>query len=239
MSSLRFAVAGILAVLAIVGGLVLVTFLGDKLQAAQEKGRASSAAREVLGSRLQYGGFWRRIAALCLDLLFLSPLGVLTLWLSSDYRLFGIIYFIPGLVISVLYNVVLVKLYGGTPGKIAAGLRITKIDGSPVGYREAILRHLPDLLLGSMISVGILSSDLRISDHDYIGLGLVERSRLELSLAPAWLSPVEILQRVWTWGEFLVLLTNEKRRAIHDFIAGTVVLLREPHPMASLTSANP
>jgi uncharacterized RDD family membrane protein YckC len=26
------------------------------------------------------------------------------------------------------------------------------------------------------------------------------------------------------WGEFLVLLTNRERRALHDFIAGTVVV---------------
>jgi len=28
------------------------------------------------------------------------------------------------------------------------------------------------------------------------------------------------------WSEFVVLLTNRKRRALHDFIAGTVVILR-------------
>ncbi|WP_255590049.1 hypothetical protein [Marinicella meishanensis] len=29
---------------------------------------------------------------------------------------------------------------------------------------------------------------------------------------------------VWYWSELLVMLTNERRRALHDFIAGTVVI---------------
>jgi len=33
-----------------------------------------------------------------------------------------------------------------------------------------------------------------------------------------------VLYAVWVYGELIVLLTNKKRRALHDFLAGTVVI---------------
>jgi uncharacterized RDD family membrane protein YckC len=42
--------------------------------------------------------------------------------------------------------------------------------------------------------------------------------------APAWYQPLQIAGAVWVYGEFLILPTNEKRRALHDFMAGTVVI---------------
>ena len=33
---------------------------------------------------------------------------------------------------------------------------------------------------------------------------------------------------LWVWSEPLVMLLNKQRRAIHDFLAGTVVLHIEP-----------
>lgn len=44
-----------------------------------------------------------------------------------------------------------------------------------------------------------------------------------MSFTPGWYKIVNILMNVWIWSEFIVILTNKKRRAIHDFIAGTVV----------------
>ena len=35
------------------------------------------------------------------------------------------------------------------------------------------------------------------------------------------------MQQIWIWSEFVVLLFNRRKRAIHDFIAGTVVILKE------------
>jgi len=32
------------------------------------------------------------------------------------------------------------------------------------------------------------------------------------------------LTNIWTYSELIVLLTNKKKRAIHDFIAGTVIV---------------
>jgi len=51
---------------------------------------------------------------------------------------------------------------------------------------------------------------------------------VRLRFPDEWFPPLEIIYYVWICGEFLVMMTNRKRRALHDFIAGTVVIIRPP-----------
>jgi uncharacterized RDD family membrane protein YckC len=44
---------------------------------------------------------------------------------------------------------------------------------------------------------------------------------------PAW---VGIVANIWIWSEMLVLLCNKRRRALHDMIAGTIVVITTPSP---------
>jgi uncharacterized RDD family membrane protein YckC len=30
--------------------------------------------------------------------------------------------------------------------------------------------------------------------------------------------------QIWIWGEFITMLFNKRRRAVHDYMAGTVVV---------------
>jgi len=46
-------------------------------------------------------------------------------------------------------------------------------------------------------------------------------------LTPAWYKPVLILENIWVWSEFIVMMTNKKRRALHDFLAGTLVIVKD------------
>jgi len=39
-----------------------------------------------------------------------------------------------------------------------------------------------------------------------------------------WNQAINMLIPIWIGSELLVMLTNKKRRALHDFIAGTVVI---------------
>ena len=181
-------------------------------------------------TELHYAGFWRRFGALWLDFLFFLPLTGFVFWMNERFRLFQAVYVIPGCIIGIVYGVYLVKRFGGTPGKVIAGLRISKLDGSPIGYKEAIVRALPEFSLGLLMSIGLALATLKMSDSDYASLGYMDRNRQLMTLTPAWFTPVQILQTIWVWSEFIVLLTNKKRRALHDFIAGTVVVLRKPAP---------
>ncbi len=177
---------------------------------------------------MQYGGFWRRFGAYWLDVIVLLPLVLVTLWLSTCSKYFYALYFLPGLLFGLWYHVYLVRRFGGTPGKLVMKLRICKVDGESVGYRGAALRYCVLVVLTSVQSIALTISALHMTNTEYVSLGFLERSQRLIAQAPGWYEAVNVLLQVWIWSEFLVLLTNKKRRALHDFMAGTVVIRRTP-----------
>jgi uncharacterized RDD family membrane protein YckC len=188
-------------------------------------------------SSLRYGGFWVRAAALVLDELINLPLIAFVLWAGPRYRLFQPYFFIPWTAIGVFYNVYLVRRFGGTPGKLLMRLRVRKKTGEPVGYHEAILREAPNVLLGALATIAMLPALSKISDAEFHTLPPRARSERLAQLAPAWSQPLRIAGAVWNYSELVVLLTNRKRRALHDFIAGTVVIYDETSKQAMARTA--
>lgn len=173
---------------------------------------------------MNYAGFWQRFGAYWLDVICWLPLTAVLFWLNEKSRLAHAVYFTPLLFIGAWYHIYLVKRYGGTPGKLLLNLRIVRTDGSAVGYKEAFLRHLPLLILGSLVSFSVVMASMNITDAEYFRLGWKERHLRLTELAPEWYGPVVVIQNIWVWSEFVVMMTNRKRRALHDFIAGTVVI---------------
>lgn len=178
---------------------------------------------------LSYAGFWRRFGAYFIDFAVLLPIVGLSLWLGDKFRLFHLYYFVPGLIIGIFFHVWLVKQYGGTPGKLVLKIKIVRCDGSAVGYREAIIRHSVLFVLTTLVSLAIIMATLNISDAEYFSLTFMNRNVKLISLTPAWYQPVNILMNTWVWSEFIVMFTNKQRRAIHDYMAGTVVIIANTH----------
>ena len=133
------------------------------------------------------------------------------------------------------FHVYLVKRYGGTPGKLLLKIKITKLDGSEISYREACLRYSVLFVLSIFSAIPIILAAQGITDSEYFSMGWQERSLALMERAPSWYNLVSISMNVWIWSEFIVMLTNKKRRAIHDFIAGTVVI-NKPLPNNTLNS---
>lgn len=63
--------------------------------------------------------------------------------------------------------------------------------------------------------------------EEYLSAGWMERIEYIVPLYLSWYDFVTIGTNVWIWSEFFVLLLNKRKWAIHDFIAGTVVINRE------------
>lgn len=177
-----------------------------------------------MSRELEYGGFWIRAAALMLDGMIALPIAGLSLWLSSQNLAYAAHVSIAGIVFTLFYEVYLVQRFGGTPGKLMVGLRIVGVDGAPVTVRQAFLREAPDLGFAICGTVGLWIAVGRLNGADS-GSFLRDFSRLT-ALMPFWIRPLRWVRRIWNWSELIVLLTNEKRRALHDFIAGTVVVRR-------------
>jgi hypothetical protein len=126
----------------------------------------------VADDPLRYAGFGARLLANLLDFLLLLPLMVLITWANYRFRLFEVYYFLPGALFGLFYNVYLVQRYGGTPGKLITGIRICKLNGEPIGYREAVLRYLPDAIFGVLTAIALILPRPQVSDADYHSLTL-------------------------------------------------------------------
>jgi uncharacterized RDD family membrane protein YckC len=186
------------------------------------------AAAEIGGADapdLVYAGFWRRLGAYAIDFAILAPFGLLTKNLVYTSRDAFLVRTIVGVLIAILFEVYLVKRFGGSPGKLILNVRIAQLDGSPVGYRQAWIRYSVLLFITTMSSIGLLIGLFDMPDAEYAAFAAAHTSLRSLEAsAPAWYHPLEIVGAIWLYSEFIVLLTNKKRRALHDFMAGTVVI---------------
>lgn len=81
-------------------------------------------------------------------------------------------YFTIVVVVSALYYIPLTAIFGATLGKLAFRLRVVRIDGSPVGWKEAVLRFLGMLVNNLAYYIGYLFVAFRRDRrglHDLIG----------------------------------------------------------------------
>ena len=185
-----------------------------------------------------YGGFWIRLGAFIVDMIVISPCIAFHLfWLRRLPR--EIYQFEPMLLlaIAVSYNVISVRYWGGTPGKLLCGLRVVRTDLEPAGWKEAMLRESVNAALGLVGDVLFILAVQQLSETAFVG----SRKDLMKEIIALEGLPGRVVNwagNVWMLSEFLVLLTNRKRRALHDFVAGTVVI-RKRSAAASGIRLNP
>jgi len=111
--------------------------------------------------------------------------------------------------------------YGGTVGKLKCNLRILDHKTEqPITFKQAFLRDSIPVALALAFFVIYLSEPTEEKD-----------ARLILVLSGIYM--------LWFLAEILTMLTNSKRRALHDFIAGTVVVrtnIRKRHPFPKVVT---
>ena len=174
-----------------------------------------------------HAGFWPRFGAIWIDLLVMLPFMVLFMYLDSLHRTVKFATVVPSTLIFWSYSIYFHARWGATLGKMATGVRITRLNGSPIGYREALKRFSVD---GAFALAGLIAQLIALThmtDAEFDALAWRERTRHLATLMPEWYKPMTYLQQAWFWGEFVVLLSNKRRRALHDLIAGTVVIKKK------------
>ncbi|HBA84371.1 MAG TPA: RDD family protein [Verrucomicrobia bacterium] len=174
---------------------------------------------------MKYAGFWSRFLAGLIDVVVFMPLFYLYTWIERHSYVGTMVFVIPYFLTYAGYNIFLLAKYGQTLGKMAVRIKVTRTDGSDIGIREAILRHSVDFAfalisaIGMLIAIHATGSDVFTSEYTWI-----ERNKMIMPNTPDFANIAQTLSNIWVWSELLVLLFNKKRRALHDFIAGTVVV---------------
>jgi len=174
---------------------------------------------------MKYAGFWVRLAAGLIDFIIFLPLMLLYFWTESHSRTGSLLMVIPYYLFYAVFCISFLGKYGKTPGKMAMGIVVTRTDGSRVGFREALLRHSVDAIFGAIAGIGMLIAILHTEPSIFTtDMKWIERNRMIMDNSPSFATVAGLLSTGWAYSELIVLLFNKKRRAIHDFIAGTVVI---------------
>ena len=160
----------------------------------------------------RYNTVWNRFLAGLIDGLVFLPLSIVDEIIKnrSDVRTVMTI----EIIFTVLWTIYLVVghgKYGQTIGKKVMRLKVLDISEQKlIGYSRAFFREAVSFTISVGLSVYYLSTmgEIKMSEFE-------ESNQFNLLIIPfAWL----IL-------EIVSALTNKKRRAVHDYIAGSVVVL--------------
>jgi uncharacterized RDD family membrane protein YckC len=174
---------------------------------------------------LIYAGFVPRVIAGVVDWMITLTAAKLFLFLRSNSLNAYLEVTIFGFVFFRLYHVFFVALWGQTPGKMIARIHVVRLDGSPVGWIHAILRNSVETLIAAVIYYYEIHAALSIPPADFAAAMIEKREALMSALIPAQTFKfLNGASKYYVRSEYVVMWLNKRKRAIHDYLAGTVVI---------------
>jgi uncharacterized RDD family membrane protein YckC len=174
----------------------------------------------LVKSQVRYAPLWRRLFAAIIDDIIFIPIITLmpTLMLSAKLKsillediLIGSAIFTYTLIY--LYHILMHSRYGQTWGKMAMSIKV-------IHANETTLKiSLPQAFLRECLSISIT-----------LAAFLYNNLRSDFFHSPAFnayssvSTLINVAAFIWGFVALIVMLTNKRRRAVHDFIANTVVI---------------
>jgi uncharacterized RDD family membrane protein YckC len=172
----------------------------------------------------QYRTLGRRIYAGIFDgAIFCVPailIEALLLFINVDYRYqtysFAILPF------TILYPIVTTKLFGGTPGKLYFNLVVQSVtnDGR-ISWVQSILRETINIISSLVDSVGIYIFFIAMAKNSFALYQKFTSDSVVFQVFGFLAGTVLVV-------EIVTARASKKRRSVHDFIAGTVVVTTGP-----------
>ena len=182
---------------------------------------------------LYYAGWWRRFVAFWIDILLFSPLLLLHIYLGHTPLMSVGLMILMGTLFHG-YEIYSHGKWGKTLGKLLTGTRVATFDGDPISWRQALFRNAVAIfffLLGWFV---LLSAYIDIPIDEWKTLAWNDRHGHATAYRPFWAILLYQAENIWVWSEFIVVLLNRRRQALHDIIAKTVVLQHKPNRGSAL-----
>jgi uncharacterized RDD family membrane protein YckC len=171
-----------------------------------------------------YAGFLPRVLASIVDKAIIWSVARLFL-LVRNFSLTGFcVVTVIGFLFYRFYHIGCVALWGQTPGKMAAKIKIVRIDGSPATWLNALLRNSVETLLTATVVYLEMKAISMVSSSEFLATAYSKRPALIDAFVSKNVGTIALATNAFVLSEFIVLFLNRKKRAIHDFIAGTVVI---------------
>lgn len=172
----------------------------------------------------RYAGFWSRLCAGFIDGILLIPIVVLFTYMEGISIEVAVLSSFLSAALYSSYAIYFHGRWGKTVGKMVMKITVQTLDGRAIGYSEALYRHSVDLVFSILQTIGFVVAFASISSVAYESVsGWMERQELLYARLPVGINHLLTITYLWSCSELIVLLFNEKKRALHDYIAGTVV----------------
>jgi uncharacterized RDD family membrane protein YckC len=172
----------------------------------------------------KYATFWPRFWTGAVDECILWPAGAVLAVLSLFHvpALWAVLAFAANHSARWVYTVGMHARYGQTIGKMVCGVKVidARTEGR-ISFGQALVREaIPIVFMVGFVARAVwllTNEDLTLADL----LGGTDTAWQAMGRS-FWI--LLSLPFLWFFAEAVTMLTNRKRRALHDFIAGTVVV---------------
>lgn len=189
---------------------------------SQERGfRGKGAARNV-----QYAGFWRRLGSLTVDggvfssfflfLLLLLRKNIYDYWINAFYCLICL-----GVTLYTL------KRWSQTPGKMVMGIHVLKNDFSSITLKQILFRQSLDVFFNFWCLVKALLITGGITTAGMLLVGSQDPFSFPSNILKIIEDKLPYFFIIWYFSEMVILLINHKKRALHDYLADTIVVVKK------------
>lgn len=176
----------------------------------------------------EYVGFWRRLAVVLLDALISLPLWPAQYWAIERSLSLRIPW--PAMAVSVVWVLIatacVVRL-GGTPGKLILGIRIVESGGRFLSVPTALRRGIFDWGYVLLYWLSVFHA-IAVLPPSQSPINAWHASELHAQFGGIWNFLQEYYSLV-SLADVLVVATNRRKRALHDFLAGSFVITRRSY----------
>jgi uncharacterized RDD family membrane protein YckC len=165
----------------------------------------------------KYQTFMPRVGALIIDSLVFVPLTIIN-YPISGLELPPAVFYLWLLTMNLahpFYTVLMHGYYGQTLGKMVLKVKVVDLQENPITFNQAVIRSLPWIIFSSSV-VFIAMSQTGADDN----ISFFSMSFITII--------VTVSSIIWKIADIAVFILNEKNCALHDFIAGTVVVKLNP-----------
>lgn len=186
------------------------------------RGLARQAIASTPGTT-KYHTFWPRFWALVVDALIVLPFISLGEYLMRPER--GQSSVVSGLAIAsflpICYRTFMHARFGQTVGKMVTRVKILDASESRVpSFWQCLVRDTPEYVVSTLTAYHAV---------ELFRLGTYQPDQPDRS---TFAQTVDLCYITWWFAEAMVLSANYRRRSLHDWLAGTVVIKCAPKPRA-------
>ncbi len=185
---------------------------------------------------MNYASFQKRASAAILDSFVLAPIALAYIFAPSLPPGWLLVVSIAYVTLSSAYPVVGHACFGQTLGKRWLKIRVVTVDGGRIGWGQSIRRSSVDAVF-TVLTIGLFIITVSELPAEFVLAGFEKRdAMLEAVRVTEW-EWLRWTAVAWFWSEVITMHFNPKKRAIHDFLGGTVVI--EDAQSARKVTANP